>query len=133
MNLFSEHQPDVVITDWTMPDISGLELFQQIRSQSEQTYSYLILVSANADKDEVLQGFAAGADARSRALGPRPWYCLHCRREVPVRAAIAVSVTKNGKFVGYLHQYLSCQVERRAFGLRIWNVAEGFYLASHES
>ena len=34
MDLFAEHQPGVVITDWTMPDISGIELCQRIRRES---------------------------------------------------------------------------------------------------
>lgn len=31
MDLFIEHQPALVITDWSMPDISGIELCQRIR------------------------------------------------------------------------------------------------------
>jgi two-component system, cell cycle response regulator len=62
IDLFAKHRPDVVITDWTMPDISGIELCQRIRSDFQQFYAYLILVSANADKEEVIHGFAAGAD-----------------------------------------------------------------------
>ena len=62
INLFSKHRPDLVITDWMMPDISGIELCQRIRRDFPQFYPYLILVSANADKEEVVQGFSAGAD-----------------------------------------------------------------------
>ena len=32
-------------------------------------------------------------------------FCLQCRREVPLTPTIAVSVTKNGDFIGYLHQF----------------------------
>lgn len=62
IDLFAEHQPDLVITDWTMPDISGLELCQRIRRDFRQVYAYVILLSSNADKEEVIEGLAAGAD-----------------------------------------------------------------------
>lgn len=45
-----------------MPDISGIELCQRIRRDFRQFYPYLILVSANSGKEEVIQGLAAGAD-----------------------------------------------------------------------
>jgi len=62
MDLFTEHQPELVITDWSMPDISGIELCQHIRQDNQQFYAYVILVTANADKEEVIEGLAAGAD-----------------------------------------------------------------------
>jgi CheY-like chemotaxis protein len=31
LDLFAKHQPAVVITDWSMPDIEGLELCRRIR------------------------------------------------------------------------------------------------------
>jgi len=60
--LFAEHQPAVVITDWDMPDIGGLELCRRIRQDFKDFYSHLILLSGNTDKQHVLDGFAAGAD-----------------------------------------------------------------------
>ncbi len=62
MDLFTEHQPALVITDWSMPDISGIELCQCIRQDHQQFYAYVILVTGNTDKEEVIEGLAAGAD-----------------------------------------------------------------------
>jgi two-component system, cell cycle response regulator len=62
MDLFIEHQPAIVITDWSMPDISGIELCQRIRRDYQQFYAYVILVTGNTDKEEVIEGLAAGAD-----------------------------------------------------------------------
>jgi diguanylate cyclase (GGDEF)-like protein len=59
---FAEHQPAVVITDWTMPDISGLELCEAIRRDFNQSYSYLILLTSHTNKEQVIEGLAAGAD-----------------------------------------------------------------------
>lgn len=62
LSVFAEHRPSLVITDWTMPDISGLELCKRIRSEFQDHYAYLILVTSNTKKDQVIEGLAAGAD-----------------------------------------------------------------------
>jgi two-component system cell cycle response regulator len=62
LGLFAEHQPAVVITDWDMPDIGGLELCRRIRQEFQGFYSHLILLSSNTDKAQVIEGLAAGAD-----------------------------------------------------------------------
>jgi two-component system cell cycle response regulator len=62
VDLFAEHKPALVITDWTMPDISGIELCQRIRQDFQQFYVYIILLTANTHKEQVIEGLAAGAD-----------------------------------------------------------------------
>jgi len=61
LGLFAEHQPAVVITDWDMPDIGGLELCRRIRREFQGFYSHLILLSSNINKEKVVEGLAAGA------------------------------------------------------------------------
>ena len=60
--VFAEHRPALVITDWTMPDIGGPELCKRIRREFQNQYAYLILLTSNSDKDQVIEGLAAGAD-----------------------------------------------------------------------
>src|ERR1700683_939213 len=62
LDLFAEHKPAVVITDWSMPDISGLELCRRIRPDFQGFHSHLILLTSNSDKEQVVEGLAAGAD-----------------------------------------------------------------------
>jgi len=62
LGLFAEHLPAVVITDWDMPDVSGLELCKCIRRQFRGFYAHLILLSSNSYKKQVIEGLAAGAD-----------------------------------------------------------------------
>jgi diguanylate cyclase (GGDEF)-like protein len=62
LGLFAEHLPAVVITDWEMPDISGLELCRLIRREFRGSHAHLILLSSNTEKEQVIEGLAAGAD-----------------------------------------------------------------------
>ena len=63
IDLFSEHQPSVVITDWMMPDLSGIELCEHIRNHPRQaSYTYLIILTGITEKDKLVKGLAAGAD-----------------------------------------------------------------------
>jgi two-component system, cell cycle response regulator len=62
MDLFSEHQPSLVITDWMMPDLTGIELCEHVRNYPRQSYTYLIILTGITEKDELVKGLAAGAD-----------------------------------------------------------------------
>jgi diguanylate cyclase (GGDEF)-like protein len=60
--LFAEHLPSVVITDRVMPDLSGIELCQKIRTEHQSSYTYIILLTGMSEKDSVVEGLAGGAD-----------------------------------------------------------------------
>src|SRR5580704_10020243 len=62
LDLFAEHRPAVVITDWSMPDIGGLELCRRIRQDFQDFHSHIILLTSNTEKERVVEGLAAGAD-----------------------------------------------------------------------
>jgi len=62
IDLFTEHQPSLVITDWMMPDLSGIELCEHIRNHPRQTYTYLIILTGITEKNKLVKGLAAGAD-----------------------------------------------------------------------
>lgn len=62
MDLFAEHRPPLVITDWVMPYITGPELCRRIRQGFPDVYSYLMLLTSSAEKNDVVTGLAAGAD-----------------------------------------------------------------------
>lgn len=52
----------LVITDWTMPEIDGVELIRRIRTASFPSYTYVLLLTALGDKHDVVIGLDAGAD-----------------------------------------------------------------------
>ena len=62
IELFARHQPSLVITDWLMPDLSGVELCQRIRSDFQDRFTYIIILTGVSEKSEVVKGLQAGAD-----------------------------------------------------------------------
>jgi two-component system chemotaxis response regulator CheY len=60
--LYGQHAPAIVITDWMMPDFSGPELCERIRSHAQRAYTYIIVLTSISEKDNVVKGLAAGAD-----------------------------------------------------------------------
>ncbi|RLA96486.1 MAG: hypothetical protein DRG69_00755 [Deltaproteobacteria bacterium] len=60
--LFQEDPANIVVTDWMMPEMDGLELCRRIRSARVPHYVYIIFVSAKGEKDAVVAGLEAGAD-----------------------------------------------------------------------
>lgn len=54
--------PDLIISDWIMPGMSGLQFCRAFRELSKGRYGYFILLTAKSDKSEVVRGLDSGAD-----------------------------------------------------------------------
>ena len=54
--------PNLVISDWMMPNMDGLELCRKIREMERSSYTYFIILTAKERKEDVIQGLEAGAD-----------------------------------------------------------------------
>jgi len=52
----------IVISDWYMPEMDGVELCRRIRARTREPYVYFILVTARGGKQQYLAGMEAGAD-----------------------------------------------------------------------
>lgn len=52
----------MVITDWMMPRMDGLELCRRIRSQFTSQYVYVIMLTSRKETEDVITGLSAGAD-----------------------------------------------------------------------
>ena len=62
LELYAQLAPAIVITDWMMADFSGQELCERIRGDLQRPYTYIIVLTSIAEKDNVVKGLAAGAD-----------------------------------------------------------------------
>ncbi len=60
--LAADDGPRVALVDWMMPDLSGLELCQQVRSRDAQLAPYIILVTVRNEAADIVAGLDAGAD-----------------------------------------------------------------------
>jgi diguanylate cyclase (GGDEF)-like protein len=54
--------PRLVILDWMMPGMCGPDLCRKLRQRPSGGYQYIILLSANSSKADVVAGLEAGAD-----------------------------------------------------------------------
>ena len=54
--------PDLIVSDWMMPGMTGLEFCLQLRAMNADRYSYFILLTSKSEKDEIAHGLENGAD-----------------------------------------------------------------------
>ncbi len=54
--------PKLAIIDWMMPEMNGLELCKKVRETLDNSYIYLIFLTANSNKEDMIKGLEAGAD-----------------------------------------------------------------------
>jgi two-component system, cell cycle response regulator len=52
----------LVITDWMMPEMNGMQLCQEIRRAKFPGYVYIVLLTSLDSKDDMIHGLEAGAD-----------------------------------------------------------------------
>jgi DNA-binding response OmpR family regulator len=61
--LFEQDDFPIVLSDWMMPEVDGLELIRRIRARDAANgYVYVILLTAKSQKEDVVEGMEAGAD-----------------------------------------------------------------------
>jgi two-component system, cell cycle response regulator len=94
---YRAQRPDVVISDWMMPGLTGTQLCRNIRAQPSGDYAYFIMISVRDSPEEIREGMQAGADDfLVKPLDPI---------ELQIRLIAAARVTK-------LHSELAQQKEQ---------------------
>lgn len=61
---FFQREPelDLIISDWMMPGIDGLELCRRVREKNSPWYTFFVFLTALGDNEHLLEGMQAGAD-----------------------------------------------------------------------
>ncbi len=52
----------MLVSDWAMPELTGVDLCKKIRAGTLPYYVYTILLTSKDEKEEILEGFSSGAD-----------------------------------------------------------------------
>ncbi len=62
LEICKREQLDLVLSDWMMPGMNGLEFCIAFRELEQDNYGYFILLTSKSEKDEVAHGLDVGAD-----------------------------------------------------------------------
>jgi len=60
--LESDDAPRLAILDWMMPGIEGPQLCRRIRERTDRPYTYILLLTARTQKEDIFRGLESGAD-----------------------------------------------------------------------
>ena len=60
--LEQKDSPRLVVLDWIMPSLDGVEVCRAIRKRALEPYLYIILLTVKGDQKEIVEGLEAGAD-----------------------------------------------------------------------
>lgn len=60
--LIEKERPDVVLLDWNLPEVSGLNLLKLLKEKEQQFRPYVIMITARSQMQYRVEGMEAGAD-----------------------------------------------------------------------
>lgn len=60
--LVAEDKPDLIILDWMLPAVSGIELCRRLRSKAETRSIPIIMLTARGEESDRIRGLSTGAD-----------------------------------------------------------------------
>ncbi len=58
----SDDPPELLVLDWLMPSVDGLELCRRIRAEPSRSHVYVILLTSRESRSDIVIGLDAGAD-----------------------------------------------------------------------
>ena len=56
------HPPELILMDWVMPGIDGIELCHRLRDPSRDYYHYILMITGRSDMNHVVHALESGAD-----------------------------------------------------------------------
>ena len=62
MQLVTDERPDLIVLDWMLPGISGIEVCRLLRAKPEMRDIPVIMLTARSEEAERVRGLATGAD-----------------------------------------------------------------------
>ncbi len=62
LDIIKDNRPDLILLDWMLPEISGIELCRRLRARQETALVPVIMLTARGEEEERIRGLATGAD-----------------------------------------------------------------------
>jgi len=62
MMMISERMPDLLVCDWMMPKVSGIEVCRRLRSQGTTRNLPIVMLTARSEESDRIRGLDTGAD-----------------------------------------------------------------------
>ncbi|ADU13973.1 phosphate regulon transcriptional regulator PhoB [Asticcacaulis excentricus] len=60
--MINERQPDLLVCDWMMPKVSGIEVTRRLRAQTETRNLPIVMLTARSEETDRIRGLDTGAD-----------------------------------------------------------------------
>lgn len=60
--IFSGQIPDIIILDWMMPAVSGIEVIKKIRSEARLNHIYIMMLTSRTEREDIISAIRAGAN-----------------------------------------------------------------------
>ena len=70
-NLVKETLPDLIVLDWMLPGMNGIEFAKRLRANSTTKSIPIIMLTAKGDEDNKLEGLSVGDDYLTKPFSPR--------------------------------------------------------------
>ena len=58
----SENAPNLLVLDWMMPGMNGVEICRKVRKLAKEPYTFILLLTSKSEQEDFIQGMEAGAD-----------------------------------------------------------------------
>ena len=107
LQIFSDHQPDVIILDWMLPGLDGLEVCARIRQKPGQKDPYILMLTAKGEEIDRIIGLSTGAD--DYLVKPFSPQELVAR----IRALLRRSLRHGGQSLVYKTAHFTVDVDQR--------------------
>jgi putative two-component system response regulator len=62
MQYLRQHSPRLIVSDWVMPKVDGVDLCKFVRSRNGPESTHFIMLTGHSDKSRLLEAYAAGVD-----------------------------------------------------------------------
>ena len=62
MLLVAEENPDLMVLDWMLPNVSGIEICRRVKADPDTRHIPIVMLSARSDEGDRVRGLETGAD-----------------------------------------------------------------------